>query len=56
MIYQQKIESLAEKFLAGVYIDNDYLKLKLKTEGDTKLGGKIYSFSKLKKDLIKWNK
>jgi len=51
-----KNRALAQKFLAAVYVDNDYLKEKLKVEGKTNLGGNIYNFSELSNDLVQWNK
>jgi len=47
---------LAETFLDGVYIDNNYLLEKWGVHGTTVLGGKIRPISQLASDLIEWSK
>ena len=46
---------LAETYLDGVYVDNDYLNGVMGFEGKTTLGGKIRPFSQLGTDIIQWN-
>jgi hypothetical protein len=51
-----KCRILAEHFLNGVYIDNDYLKTRFGLDGSTHIDGDLHMFSKLANDLIRWNK
>jgi hypothetical protein len=46
---------LAETYLDGVYIDNEYLQKTWGFEGKTALGGKIKSISQLNLDLMEWS-
>jgi hypothetical protein len=45
---------LAETYMDGVYIDNDYLRTILGFEGNTILGGKVRPFSQLATDIVRW--
>jgi hypothetical protein len=46
---------LAETYLDGVYIDNDYLRRTWGLEGNTIIGGKIRPISQLVPNLLEWN-
>lgn len=47
---------LAETYLDGVYIDNNYLRDRLHFDGHTNLGGKVKPIIQLVNDLITWSK
>jgi hypothetical protein len=55
LIKPTKDRLLAETYLDGVYVDNDYLNRVMGLHGNTTLGGKIKAFSQLSSDIIQWS-